>query len=279
MWSRMERDVSLFNRFLNYDYDTRCRLPVRIYKHGAKNNNPTLPSRSSNHIHRFPFVSISRGKRGRKKKKEKAVSRINKAYTCMQRDPSNILFVLEEERGGAERQERERRRSLAFLGAKNGWMAVCQPPGGWLRNANFGCQLGTSWGGIGRGKVRERDGARREGGCVFAAYLSPSAKSHPRANFSALCRTLLPPRHFVSTFRSNFSSRRADLSRCDRRGRRRGEGRGILARPQPLLYTPSKIFGGGLDLSSSERRLRNDFIGSLTGSPIAIPVAYRNEDL
>lgn len=56
-------------------------------------------------------------------------------------------------------------------------------------------------------------------------------------------------------------------------------GMGILARPQPLLYTPSKIFGGGLDLSSSERRLRNDFIGSLTGSPIAIPVAYRNEDL
>lgn len=167
---------------------------------------------------------------------------------------------------------------MAFLGAKNGWMAVCQPPGGCLRNANFGCQLGTSWGGIGRGKVRERDGARREGGCVFAAYLSPSAKSHPRANFSALCRTLLPPRHFVSTFRSNFSSRRADLSRWIGEGGGGGEGC-TLARPQPLLYTSSKIFGGGLDLSSSERRLRNDFIGSLTGSPIAIPVAYRNEDL
>lgn len=129
---------------------------------------------------------------------------------------------------------------MAFLGAKNGWMAVCQPPGGWLRNANFGCQLGTSWGGIGRGKVRERDGARREGGCVFAAYLSPSAKSHPRANFSALCRTLLPPRHFVSTFRSNFSSRRADLSRWIGEGGGGGRG-GVYSRdPNPFCIHPRK---------------------------------------
>lgn len=56
-------------------------------------------------------------------------------------------------------------------------------------------------------------------------------------------------------------------------------GEGIYSRDPNPFCTPSKIFGGGLDLSSSERRLRNDFIGSLTGSPIAIPVAYRNEDL
>lgn len=51
----------------------------------------------------------------------------------------------------------EKRRSLAFLGAKNGWMdgGLLNYPGG-LRNANFGCQVGTSRG-IGRGKVREQD--------------------------------------------------------------------------------------------------------------------------
>lgn len=134
VWSRMERDVSLFNRFLNYDYDTRCRLPVRIYKHGAKNNNPTLPSRSSNHIHRFPFVSISRGKRGRKKKKEKAVSRINKAgtYTRACNVTRAIYYSSSKRREEEPRGKRERGGDRwLFSGQRtDGWRSVNHPGAG-----------------------------------------------------------------------------------------------------------------------------------------------------
>lgn len=86
----------------------------------------------------------------------------------------------------------------------DGWMdgGLLNHPGG-LRNANFGCQVGTSRG-VGRGKVREQEWHREEGrlkerrkearekgrDTFFAPLpLSFSTKSHPRLNFSALRRS------------------------------------------------------------------------------------------
>lgn len=119
-----------------------------------------------------------------------------------------------------------------------------------------------------RREEERRKEAREKEGCVFCASpLSPflslsfSSKSHPRLNLlcvEVVARTL--PRRFVSTFRSNFSLAVARWIS----GRRRGEGN---TRAIPTPCTPSKILRWSRSIIVGEsRRLRNDFIGSLTGS-------------
>lgn len=111
-----------------------------------------------------------------------------------------VLFVLEELGRAKRRGDR-----WLFSGQRtDGWMdgGLLNHPGG-LRNANFGCQVGTSRG-VGRGKVREQEWHREEGrvkerrkearekgrDTFFAPLpLSFSTKSHPRLNFSALRRS------------------------------------------------------------------------------------------
>lgn len=133
----------------------------------------------------------------------------------MQRDSSTrvVYYSSSKRRDWVEPRER---RSLAFLGAKNGWMVgLLNHPGG-LRNANFGCQLGTSQEEercANKTSIVERRSARKGRDAFFAAHLSlppsfpPSfpTKSHPRLNFGFASRSRCENVAFVSTFRSNFS--------------------------------------------------------------------------
>lgn len=128
---------------------------------------------------------------------------------------------------------------MAFLGAKNGWMAVCQPPGGWLRNANFGCQLGTSWGGIGRGKVRER-GEERRGlrFCGLPLSLRQISSSSEFFGFVSNVVASSPLRLDVSI--QLFLSPRRSLSMRSAR-EEEGGGRGVHSRdPNPFCIHPRK---------------------------------------
>lgn len=89
-------------------------------------------------------------------------------------------------------------------------------------------------------------------------FLQISSSTEFRLCVEVVARTL--PRRFVSTFRSNFSLAVARWIS----GKRRGEG---YTRAIPTPCTPSKILRWSRSIIVGEsRRLRNDFIGSLTGS-------------
>lgn len=172
------------------------------------------------------------------------------------------------------------------------WLFSGQRTDGWLvfSTTRGGCVTRTSDANLARVRKRKgartrlaswRGGAREKGGMRFLRLTSPS----------------LPPSLFSHQISSSTEFRLCESKSLRERCLRLdvsiqllsssmdqldgGEGRGglHLRDPNPL-YTPRKSCGGLNDLSSleRERRLRNDFIGSLTGS-IATPVAYRNEDL
>lgn len=169
------------------------------------------------------------------------------------------------------------------------WLFSGQRTDGWLvfSTTRGGCVTRTSDANLAR--VRKRKGARTRTSIVerrsarkgrdafFAAHLSlpPSLFSHQISSSTEfrLCESLRE-----RCLRLDVSIQLLSSSMDQLDG---GEGRGELHLRDPNpLYTPRKFCGGLDDLSSleRERRLRNDFIGSLTGS-IATPVAYRNEDL
>lgn len=120
-----------------------------------------------------------------------------------------------------------------------------------------------------RREEERRKEAREKEGCVFCASpLSPflslsfSSKSHPRLNFGFASKSLrerclaASSRRFDPTFLSPWLDGSA--------GGLEGEG---YTRAIPTPCTPSKILRWSRSIIVGEsRRLRNDFIGSLTGS-------------
>ena len=195
-----------------------------------------------------------------------------------------MLFVLEELGRAKRRGDR-----WLFSGQRtDGWMdgGLLNHPGG-LRNANFGCQVGTSRG-VGRGKVREREWHREEGRVkerrkearekgrdTFFAPLSLSFHQiSSSTEFFGFASKSLRERCLAAS-----SSRRFDPTFLLSAVTRWISGR--VTRSQPLVH-PRKSCGG-LDLSSLERERKTPpqrfYRISYRFSPIAIPVAYRNEDL
>lgn len=119
-------------------------------------------------------------------------------------------------RRGEIGSSQERGDRWLFSGQRtDGWLVFSTTRGG-LRNANFGCQLGTSQEEercANKTSIVERRSARKGRDAFFAAHLSfppslpPSfpTKSHPRLNFGFASRSRCENVAFVSTFRSNFS--------------------------------------------------------------------------
>lgn len=170
----------------------------------------------------------------------------------------------------------------------DGWMdgGLLNHPGG-LRNANFGCQVGTSRG-VGRGKVREQEWHREEGrlkerrkearekgrDTFFAPLPLSFHQISSSTEFFGFASKSLRERCLAAS-----SSRRFDPTFLLSAVTRWISGR--VTRSQPLVH-PRKSCGG-LDLSSLERERKTPpqrfYRISYRFSPIAIPVAYRNEDL
>lgn len=133
-----------------------------------------------------------------------------------------------------------------------------------------------------RREEERRKEAREKEGCVFCASpfspflsLSFSSKSHPRLNFGFASKSL---RERCSPLRLDVSiqlfSRRGSM---DQREEERG---GLHSRDPNPLYTLENlavvsIYHRWREQTPSQRFYRISY----RFSPIAIPVAYRNEDL
>lgn len=137
-----------------------------------------------------------------------------------------------------------------------------------------------------RREEERRKEAREKEGCVFCASpLSPflslsfSSKSHPRLNFGFASKSLrerclaASSRRFDPTFLSPWLDGSAGEGE-------RGRGGGLHSRDPNPLYTLENLAVVSIYHRWREQTPPQRFYRiSYRFSPIAIPVAYRNEDL